>query len=141
MKIVVNRCFGGFGLSMKAIRRLAELKGHPVYFYIQSKYSFRDGVDEFKRVEDESEVRLCVHAVKNDLGDTCDNATINDADFMNDRDIERNDPDLVKVVEELGEEANGQFAELDITEIPDDVNWEIGEYDGMEHVDEVHRRW
>ena len=137
MKIVVNKCFGGFSLSMKAIRRLAELKGHPVYFYVCVRY----GVEKFKRVEDESEVQFVVHAVKNDLGDTCDSATINAADFMNDRDIKRNDLDLVKVVEDLGEEANGQFADLDIIEIPDNVNWEIDNYDGMEHVDEVHRSW
>jgi ATP-dependent Zn protease len=82
-------------------------------------------------------VRYVVHAVKNDLGDTCDNATINATDFMDVRGIERNDLDLVKVVEDLGEEANGQFADLDIIEIPDNVNWEIDNYDGMEHVDEV----
>jgi hypothetical protein len=126
---------------MKAIRRLAELKGHPVFFYVRDYFYVRDGVKEFKRVEDESEVRYVVHAVKNDLGDTCDNATINATDFMDVRGIERNDLDLVKVVEDLGEEANGQFADLDIIEIPDNVNWEIDNYDGMEHVDEVHRSW
>ena len=56
-------------------------------------------------------------------------------------DIARNDPILVYVVETLGNEANGSFAKLRIVEIPDDVNWEISDYDGMESVEEVHRSW
>ncbi|MGZ8405861.1 MAG: hypothetical protein ACXW38_09290 [Nitrospira sp.] len=39
--------------------------------------------------------------------------------------IPRDDERLVRVVEELGEEANGHCAELKIVEIPDDVAWEM----------------
>jgi len=56
-------------------------------------------------------------------------------------DIPRNDENLVSVVEELGEESWGQFAKLKVVEIPDDVEWEIGEYDGVEWVAEKHRIW
>lgn len=85
MKVVINRCYGGFRLSEKAMKFL--------------------GVD---------------------------------SDWP---DIARNDPKLVECVEKLGEEANGAYAELKVVEIPDDVNWEIGEYDGLEWVEEIHRRW
>jgi len=44
-------------------------------------------------------------------------------------------------VEELGEKANGQCADLKIVEIPDDVEYEIEEYDGVEWVAENHRTW
>lgn len=54
---------------------------------------------------------------------------------------QRNDPRLVKIVEKLGEEANGRFAKLKVIEIPDGVEWEIEEYDGYEHVAEKHRTW
>lgn len=47
----------------------------------------------------------------------------------------------IKVVEEMDNEVNGRFAELKIVEIPDDVSWEIVEYDGMEHIAEIHRTW
>ena len=57
------------------------------------------------------------------------------------RDIERDDPKLIQVVEELGKEANGLCADLSIVEIPDGVNWEINEYDGNETIHEVHRSW
>jgi hypothetical protein len=58
-----------------------------------------------------------------------------------DRDIQRNDPMLIKTIEILGEEANGNFGDLKIVEIPDDVEWIIQEYDGAEWVAEKHRVW
>ena len=66
--------------------------------------------------------------------DLCTNAR---NPFQNDR----SNPLLVKCVEELGERANGRFAELHVVEIPDDVTFEITEYDGMEETHEVHRSW
>jgi len=61
--------------------------------------------------------------------------------LVNDYTIDRSDPDLVAVVENLGEKSWGSWAELKVVEIPDDVIWEIGEYDGMEWVREVSRVW
>lgn len=55
--------------------------------------------------------------------------------------IVRNSRVLVEVVEQLGESANGKFAELKVVEIPDDVQWTIEEYDGAEWVAEKHRTW
>jgi len=55
--------------------------------------------------------------------------------------IPRNDPVLVHTVEELGDKADGEFASLEIVEIPDDVDWQIEEYDGLERVAEAHRTW
>lgn len=54
---------------------------------------------------------------------------------------ERTHPDVVAIVEELGERASGDCAKLAIVEIPDGVEWEIDEYDGMEHIAEAHRTW
>lgn len=49
----------------------------------------------------------------------------------------RSDPDLVRIVEKLGDEANGAHAKLVVVEIPDDVqDWRIDEYDGWEHIAE-----
>jgi hypothetical protein len=55
--------------------------------------------------------------------------------------INRNNLVLVEVVEQLGEAANGKFAELKVVEIPDDVQWTIEDYDGAEWVAEKHRTW
>jgi hypothetical protein len=56
-------------------------------------------------------------------------------------DIARNDQYLVRVVEEMGDGVNGRFSELKVVDIPDDVEWQIGEYDGLEWVAEKHRTW
>jgi hypothetical protein len=48
---------------------------------------------------------------------------------------------LVQIVEELGEKANGFAAELKVVEIPEDVEYTVEEYDGIEWVAEVHRTW
>lgn len=54
---------------------------------------------------------------------------------------DRNDPLLVQVVEELGSAASGELATLRVVNIPDDVEWQIEEYDGAEWVAEKHRTW
>lgn len=50
------------------------------------------------------------------------------------RDIERHDPALVRVVEELGAEASDRYACLQIEEI-DSLMYRIDEYDGFEAVE------
>ena len=55
--------------------------------------------------------------------------------------VPRNDPNLVKVVEELGEAASEDYAELIIVEVPNDVSPEIQDYDGLEKFVEPHRKW
>lgn len=51
-----------------------------------------------------------------------------------DRNIERDDPALVQVVEELGDRASGGFAKLKIKEVPAGTRYRIDEYDGNENV-------
>ena len=89
MKVVISKCYGGFGLSEKAYKEL-DIPW--------------DG-------------------------------------FGHGRDIKRSCPNLVRVVEKLGKDANGSCADLCVVEIPDDVEWEISEYDGYERVEEKHRSW
>jgi len=60
---------------------------------------------------------------------------------IDDRDIDRDDPDLVAVVRELGDEANCRWSKLEIVSVPDGISWEIEEYDGREWISERHRRW
>jgi hypothetical protein len=51
------------------------------------------------------------------------------------RDLERDDPILAQVVEELGEEANGAFSDLQIEELEAGTRYRIEEYDGFETVE------
>jgi len=65
----------------------------------------------------------------------------NDYDYYYEDNL-RADPKLVEVVERLGEAANGYGACLQITEIPDDVDWVIeSDSSGCEWVAEKHRTW
>jgi len=111
-KVVINACYGGFGLSREAFLFLRGLK-HPMALAEP---------DIGEKWPDWDEVR---------------------SDFLTSflRDIPRDDPLLVAAVEMLGERADGQFASLRVVEIPADVEWEIQEYDGNEHIAEKHRAW
>lgn len=71
----------------------------------------------------------------------CAYAGKNPAQFW-DREIPRNCPVLLHVIQRLGmAESSGAHCTLRIVEIPDDVNWQIEEHDGREWVAEKHRTW
>lgn len=55
-------------------------------------------------------------------------------------DVPRDHHKLVEYVESEKYKASGCHA-LKVVEIPDDVDWQIEEYDGNEWVSEVHRTW
>lgn len=146
MKVVINECFGGFGLSDAAYEKLIEW-GVPVRKYVEQErdpdtglwlpQAANDGEVIFDREltplgESESHDRL-YHAFKRRVPNRryWDTWT---------RDS-RAHPLIVRLVEEMGEAANGEHARLKVVEIPDGVEWEIDEYDGSEHVAEVHRTW
>jgi len=48
---------------------------------------------------------------------------------------------LIKVVKKLGKKASGFCANLKIVKIPDDIEYKIEEYDGLESVEEKHKSW
>lgn len=130
MKIVINKCYGGFGLSKEAMMRYAEIKGITLYHEDEGTlvdHYYKVPVDEYKRLYAEAQKTRNYQDV-NGL-------------YFSERQIERNDPALVQVVEELGEDASGDYADLKVVEIPDGVEWEIDEYDGVECIAEVHRIW
>ena len=145
MKIVINDKFGGFSLSHQGVMRYAEIKGIKLYPYIDdiSKKVYPD-----KATLDNPSILIHyvtvptneyekVHA--KDKGNR--NYSKSNELHFSAGDIERNDPFLIQVVEELKDKANGQCAQLKIIEIPDDIEWEIEEYDGLEHIAEKHRTW
>lgn len=140
MKVVINRCFGGFGLSHEAVMRYFEIKGITVYP--------EQGTDVWKfwtywtvKPEDRPETKEGERFYAMSLDERQAYNKIHSENTIYERDIARDDPALVQAVEELGDKANGSHAELAIVQIPDGVNWEISEYDGREHVAEKHQTW
>lgn len=136
MKVVINTCYGGFDLSDEGMIRYGELKGLTVYPVKESFITSYYIVSPEERVEDIGDAfyKLSVEE-RRAYNQKRNEQTIYAGDFK------RDDPALVQAVEELGDEANGQFAILKVVEIPDDAEYTIDEYDGMEHVAEVHRTW
>jgi translation initiation factor 2 alpha subunit (eIF-2alpha) len=139
MKVVVNKCYGGFSLSDKAVEMVMKRKGLECFRYKQTKYRYKDGVNEYIRCETFDDSDRFTHYLTEDLGEKTNK--LPNGTYWNDRHLDRDDTDLVAVVEELGEEANGRFAKLKVIEIPDDIEWTIDEYDGVETIHEVHRSW
>lgn len=91
IKVVINTCYGGFGLSKEA----------------EELYESRTG------------------------------------EFFCNYDTPRHDPTLVKVVEELGDAANGRYSDLTVVRVEGD-RYYIEEYDGYETVvtpADIERKW
>jgi hypothetical protein len=142
MKIVVNRCYGGFGLSHEAIMRYAEIKGIQLFPIREIRDLNRDWTKpaKFLMIDDNKQIdnELLIHYVTKPLnGD----GTYKEDSYWSHYNIERDDLSLVKVVEEMGNAANGDCAKLEVVEIPDGIDWGIDEYDGIERVEESHRSW
>ena len=116
MKVVINACHGGFGLSDEAFEKFLDRKGI-AWEKCRNKYDMFDHYKKGHMGEDEH--YLSCHELTGNRADT----------------------DLVAIVEEMGRKASGDYASLVVVEIPDDVQWHIHEYDGMEHVAENHRTW
>ena len=55
-----------------------------------------------------------------------------------DADKLRTNDELIRMIEN-GENVNGLSADLEIIEVPDGVEWEVEDYDGLEHIVEKHR--
>ena len=138
MKIIVNRCYGGFGISEKAINRYAELAGITLYRFTDKRINGNLDLKHFMPYEEGMKNVFTIYHSTKPLKD---DGTYAEDSWWYDGNLDRNDPVLVQVVEELGKDANGDYAELRIVEIPDDVKWEIDDYDGIETIHEVHRSW
>ncbi len=144
MKIVINACHGGFNLSREAIKYIADKTGQQVYWF-ETKFDKDFGSINYVPIADEkalaeSKTWCFTRAYKvpnpNELSDEQRREAAWDLDKM-----PRTDALLVEVVEVLGEKASGDFADLKVVEVPDDVQWHIAEYDGTEWVAENHRKW
>lgn len=106
MKVVLNKCYGGFSISELAAQMMAANGSEQAQKELSQRgcwhgYGYVDGMDGY----------------------------------------DRTDPLLVEAVEALGEDASGSLARLRVVEIPDGIEWEISEYDGIETILEAHRSW
>lgn len=102
-RVVFNNCFGGFSLSNEAMDRMVELGYH-----LEPNPKYNSNTKS--KYDDKSQKYECWGYV----------------------DCPRHHPILVQVVEELGEKASGNCANLQIEEV--EGLYRIDEYDGNETV-------
>lgn len=119
-KVVINDCYGGFSLSDAAFEWLIANRG----------WNVRDMNDG---TVPDTITTVCRDA-EDPLGGKYWSSWYDSTGF-------RVHPDVIAVVEELGDRANGMCARLKIVEIPDDVEFEVCDYDGHEWIAENHRIW
>ncbi|MGJ8729300.1 hypothetical protein ACRW9N_02410 [Listeria aquatica] len=145
MKIILNKCFGGFGFSHVAKINVLEAKGLKVYPYKveeESRNDFDSGVtltkiDKFYRSERELEMivylkkPLETNKVKLKFEEFYGDA-FEGNEYTFDNDELRIDKDAIAIVEQLGAAASGRFSQLEVFVIPDGSEFMITEYDGIE---------
>ena len=151
MKVVINNCYGGFGLSNLAIKELATLNGKECSFF--KKKGFDGYYIPITLEEANKEFIAIAFSVPNPnellkkptkSRSIEENKKFNDVYrqiSLNSRPDDRGDKNLITVVEKLGKASCGKYSELKIIEIPDDVSYDIDEYDGIESIHEKHKSW
>ena len=98
-RIVINGCYGGFALSLPAIKRLA-MEG------VSCAVSFLANRE--------------VHSLR----------------YYEPTSVPRQDSRLVKVVEDMGKEANTDVSDLEIVEVESTI-YRVREREGLEYVEEM----
>ncbi len=114
MKIVINKKYGNFSLSEEAVLLYGVKKNLNII------------------AKEDQKVKTITHYYLNE---------VKEENGFGEWEIERNDPVLVEVVEQLGDLADGYYSKLKVVEVPDNIKWYIHDYDGLESVHECHRSW
>lgn len=147
MKIILNKCYGGFEVSPAGYKLYAKKKGFELYPYVlKAAPGFEYNVESYyyKKIKWEEIGHSSIHYLKKDYGDKISRELfkeIADDDYFWINSTYRTDSTLIEVVEELGQKASGPCGELRIVEIPDDLDYVIDEYDGIETLHQRVKEW
>lgn len=129
MKVVINKCYGGFGISVQALAELIYRQAEGVEKHPINEWYDKELPERYKE--------FGKYKVEHFDDSMYDDEYVYTWDRSN-----RTDPKLIMLIEEKGSDwVSDRHANLKIVEIPDDVDWQIEEYDGMEWIAEVHRTW
>lgn len=139
MKLVLNTCHGGFGLSPDAIELYAQLSGLTLYGYVEFYQSKRQSFNLATYTPYDKNIHLPgteslqqryarVTYFYTQLANGEYNST-KDVLFQVNK-IPRDDPNLITVVERLGRDVNTQCSNLEVVSV--DVSNFIEEHDGYE---------
>ena len=130
MKIILNKCYGGFDVSKEAYMLYAKKKKLELYQYAIDFANSKKII--YKKTNDET---IFKNYFIKDMGATLKISNEDYKKYSLYLDNEhRRDPILIEVVEELGDKASGMFGKLEVVEIPDNCYYKIDEYDGIETI-------
>jgi len=131
-KVVYNAKYGGFSLSKEAVQRYWEIKGQQIWIEDDKEYPSLGLWTVWLTPPEERPVRK-----KNWESMSMDERIAynkaHSEQTWYDRDVDRHDPVLVQVVEELGDKASGKYAKLAIAQVSGP--YRIDEYGGFESVE------
>lgn len=143
-KIILNKSYGGFSVSPECYKKYAEKTGTDLFAYSLDFVHEEDRTRVYlvKRSFDNNETIFDTYLTK-DFGDRVLESKVDNKYFFHLDEKHRDDPLLVQIVEELGEDANGRFSNLQIVEVPDDVaeDYVIDDYDGIETLHKRVQEW
>lgn len=138
MKIILNKCYGGFNVSDEGYELYAKKKGISLYRYydIYERYILTK-----TKTKDSG---TGTYYFTKDYGDWVKETEIDDDDWETYFHLDsehRDDPTLIEVVEELGKKASDNYSKLVVVEIPDGMDYVIDDYDGFETLHENVKVW
>ena len=137
MKVILNKCYGGFGVSPKVYELYAKAIGKKAHFYNLNVGQF--SVYCYMKTDEPTFFSSCL---LKDYGDIVQENEIDWAkESLHIDGSYREDKKLIEIVEKLGEEANSPFSNLKVVEIPDDIKYVIDDYDGIETLHEDVKTW
>lgn len=149
-KVIINKCFGGYGFEPFTIQKYAEAKGAQLFWYTRD-YTYDAGrlkekwnrttIDE---IEKQGGLRMGNWPLIEDMGDSF---IFEWEGEMFDRLVyqlptngeSRTDPVLIDIIEKYGDKNRHGCHAPTVIEVPDGVEWVVDEYDGMESLHEAHR--
>jgi len=142
MKVLINKCYGGFSVTPEVIKRLVILEAKCIEKIAPKKYYGRES--EWKKdFPNYLDMGGGFFAHKHEYNVYKDGFLYQLIDgYGDEKSKTRTDKDLISVFEELGsKKSSGMCAKLGVVEIPDGIDFVIEEYDGYESVAEKHRTW
>lgn len=137
MKVILNKCYGGFDVSREAYELYAKKKGIEIFTY---KLECVNDKPIYRKTDTGSSIFTITFT--KDFGDCIELSDDNSEKYYLElRSSHREDPVLIEVVEELGKRANSPFSKLVVVDIPDGMEYEIDDYDGVETLHEKVKKW
>ena len=147
-KVIINKCFGGYGFEPFTIQKYAEAKGLPLFWY-ERDYEYdagrlREKLDRttISKIETMEGLRMGIYPMQKDMGDSFIFEWGNNEGIffeMPEKEESRTDPVLIEIIEKYGDRNRHGCHAPTVVEVPDGVEWVVDEYDGLESLHEAHR--